>query len=201
MDFLRDPEGMEPAELRAYLDDIRCQLEIMDEDEPEDETSEEFANYLAGREDPEGELQRLVDRGYLTRAEAAAIPRAKFAAFFRSPLMDRILQADRVLREYRFFSKIPAAQAGYKGEGEILIQGIADCVLEEDGAGVLLDFKTDAASPEELRRRYGLQLELYRQALEAMFPKGIKECILYSLYSGKSVPLPKGTDRRENRRL
>ena len=31
MDFLRDPEGMEPAELRAYLDDIRCQLEIMDE--------------------------------------------------------------------------------------------------------------------------------------------------------------------------
>lgn len=150
----------------------------------------QFADYRAGREDPDRELQRLVDRGFLTGAEAAAISRAKFAAFFRSPLMDRILRADRVLREYRFFSKIPAAQAGYKGEGEILIQGIADCVLEEDGAGVLLDFKTDAASPEELRRRYGLQLELYRQALEAMFPKGIKECILYSSHSSSCVVLP-----------
>lgn len=159
----------------------------------------QFADYRAGREDPDRELQRLVDRGFLTGAEAAAISRAKFAAFFRSSLMDRILRADRVLREYRFFSTIPAAEAGYEGEGEILIQGIADCVLEEDGAGVILDFKTDAASPEELRRRYGLQLELYRRALVQLFPKGIKECILYSAHNGKCVILPNEEGRQENR--
>ena len=150
----------------------------------------QFADYAAGRRDPDGELARLADRGYLTEAEAGAVSRKRFAAFFRSPLMDRILQADRVLREYRFFSTVPAAQAGYEGAGDILIQGIADCVLEEKGAGVILDYKTDAAPPEELVRRYGLQLALYRRALEPLFPNGIKECLIYSAYSDRTVPVP-----------
>lgn len=150
----------------------------------------QFADYAAGRRDPDGELARLVDRGYLTAAEAEAVSRKHFAAFFRSPLMDRILQADRVLREYRFFSTVPAAQAGYEGSGDILIQGIADCVLEEKGAGVILDYKTDAAPPEELVRRYALQLSLYRRALEPLFPNGIKECLIYSAYSDQTVPVP-----------
>ena len=44
MDIFRDPETMEPEELRAYLADVREELEVMDEDEPEDETSEEFVD-------------------------------------------------------------------------------------------------------------------------------------------------------------
>ena len=42
MDLYRDPGTMDPEELQAYLSDIRQELEAMDEDEPEDETSEEF---------------------------------------------------------------------------------------------------------------------------------------------------------------
>ena len=79
---------------------------------------------------------------------------------------------------------------GYEGPGDILIQGIADCVLEEKGAGVILDYKTDAAPPGELVRRYGLQLALYRRALEPLFPNGIKECLIYSAYSDQTVPVP-----------
>ena len=104
--------------------------------------------------------------------------------------MDRILKADRILREYRFFSTVPASQAGYEGGGEILIQGIADCILEEDGAGVILDFKTDRTSPEDLLRRHTLQLNLYRDALKELFPKGIKECLLYSVHLKKAIPVP-----------
>ena len=62
MDFLRDPEGMEPAELRAYLDDIRCQLEIMDEDEPEDETSEEFVDWVEAHEELEDLADEIIER-------------------------------------------------------------------------------------------------------------------------------------------
>ena len=47
MDLYRDPGTMDPEELRAYLSDIREELEAMDEDEPEDETSEEFASQKA----------------------------------------------------------------------------------------------------------------------------------------------------------
>ena len=45
MDLYRDPATMDPEELRAYLADIREELEAMDEDEPEDETSEEFVDW------------------------------------------------------------------------------------------------------------------------------------------------------------
>lgn len=150
----------------------------------------QFADYAAGREDPEAELFRLTEAGYLTEEEAKTISPEEFAAFFRSPLMDRILKADRILREYRFFSTVPASQASYEGGGEILIQGIADCILEEDGAGVILDFKTDRTSPEDLLRRHTLQLNLYRDALKELFPKGIKECLLYSVHLKKAIPVP-----------
>ena len=94
---------------------------------------------------------------------------------------ERILAADKVWREYRFFDTVPASRAGYEGEAAIMIQGVADCLFEKDGAGVLLDYKTDYATPEELKERYATQLSLYRKALSPLFPKGIKECILYSL--------------------
>ena len=50
MDLYRDPGTMDPEELRAYLSDIRQELEAMDEDEPEDETSEEFVDWAEEHE-------------------------------------------------------------------------------------------------------------------------------------------------------
>ena len=150
----------------------------------------QFADYAAGRLDPAAELLRLEEARYLTHEEAQTIPLTAFSRFFRSELMERILASPRVLREYRFFDTVPASRAGYEGEDEILIQGVADCVFEEDGAGVLLDYKTDHTGASELLRRYSSQLSLYRRALAPLFPKGIRECLIYSVYEGKTVPVP-----------
>ena len=80
--------------------------------------------------------------------------------------------------EYKFFDSVAADEAGYEGSASILIQGIADCVLEENGKGVIIDFKTDAvASPEILVERYAGQLALYKRAPGGVFPEGIAECI------------------------
>ena len=57
MDLCRDPKTMEPEELRAYLEDVRCELETMDEEEPEDETGEEFVDWAERHE----ELEDLAD--------------------------------------------------------------------------------------------------------------------------------------------
>ena len=141
----------------------------------------QFADYAAARDDPAAELRRLTEAKYLTPEEAESISLTAFGQLFRSETMARILAADKVWREYRFFDTVPASRAGYDGDAAILIQGVADCLFEEDGAGVLLDYKTDYASPEELKERYSTQLSLYRKALAPLFPKGIKECILYSL--------------------
>lgn len=62
MDLYRDPDTMDPEELRAYLSDIRQELEAMDEDEPEDETSEEFVDWTEEHEALEDLVDEIIDR-------------------------------------------------------------------------------------------------------------------------------------------
>lgn len=62
MDLYRDPDTMDPEELRAYLSDIRQELEAMDEDEPEDETSEEFVDWAEAHEALEDLVDEIIDR-------------------------------------------------------------------------------------------------------------------------------------------
>lgn len=150
----------------------------------------QFADFEKGKENASSELQRLIDNGYITLKESEAININKLSAFFNSSLTDRILKADRVLREYKFFDTIKASEAGYEGDSSILIQGIADCVIEENQKGILIDFKTDIIeNPEILVYKYKKQLTLYKNALEKLFPKGIDECILYSLHLGKEIKI------------
>lgn len=62
MDLYRDPSTMEPEELRAYLADVREELEAMDEDEPQDETSEEFVDWAEEHEVLEDLADEIVER-------------------------------------------------------------------------------------------------------------------------------------------
>lgn len=61
MDLCRDPKTMEPEELRAYLEDVRCELETMDEEEPEDETGEEFVDWAERHEELEDLADEIVE--------------------------------------------------------------------------------------------------------------------------------------------
>ena len=62
MDLCRDTKTMEPEELRAYLEDVRCELETMDEEEPEDETGEEFVDWAERHEELEDLADEIVEQ-------------------------------------------------------------------------------------------------------------------------------------------
>ena len=62
MDLCRDLKTMEPEELRAYLEDVRCELETMDEEEPEDETGEEFVDWAERHEELEDLADEIVEQ-------------------------------------------------------------------------------------------------------------------------------------------
>ena len=62
MDLCRDPKTMEPEELRAYLEDVRCEMETMDEEEPEDETGEEFVDWAERHEELEDLADEIVEQ-------------------------------------------------------------------------------------------------------------------------------------------
>jgi len=74
----------------------------------------------------------------------------------------------------------------------ILIQGIIDAYMEEEGGLVLVDYKTDHIGPGEenvLVGRYQMQMDYYERALEQMTGKRVKEKIIYSMTLKKEIPL------------
>lgn len=136
------------------------------------------------------ELDHLVWRGYLTEDERARLPVGYLWPFFQSDLYQRLLRAQRLESEWPFSllleakTVFPEVEAGE----EIFVQGIIDMVFMEDGAWVLVDYKTDkVGTAETLRRRYAVQLRLYAKALTQLTGYPVKEALLYSFSLKETV--------------
>ena len=135
----------------------------------------QFADYTAAAVSVTAEIDRLTECAFLSAEEAESLNVARLQAFFDSELYGRMKRALRCFREYHFtFCQSPDAEA-------TVVQGIADCVFEEDDGLVVVDYKTDRVqTPAVLVERYAPQLEVYKQALQTIFEKPVKECLLYS---------------------
>ncbi len=126
-------------------------------------------------------LDELVLSGRMTSEEAKAANLKMVAGYLESPEGRRMLQSPVIKREWSFNLKITEPM-------DTIVQGVIDLCYLEDDAWVLVDFKTDRVEEaDELWERYGLQIDLYKQALEAATPYPVKECGLYALRLGKMV--------------
>lgn len=106
--------------------------------------------------------------------------------------MGRAYRNNALMRERPFMMGIDAGRLDEKfPDGEmVLIQGIIDAFFVEEGEIVLLDYKTDKVSDEtELVSRYRIQLDYYKEALEASTNMKVKEIYIYSFSLGKEIPL------------
>ena len=63
------------------------------------------------------------------------------------------------------------------------MQGVIDCCFIEQGAWVLVDYKTDADA-EGAAERHRPQLELYAQALAGITGRPVHERVLYLVRAG-----------------
>ncbi|TNJ64164.1 helicase-exonuclease AddAB subunit AddA [Paenibacillus hemerocallicola] len=132
-------------------------------------------------------IDRMVSRQLLAPEHRDAVDAEVVASFFREEIGRRLLAADKVYREVPFSYGLPAEEA-YPGaeqsvRGEtVLVQGIIDCLFEENGGLVLLDYKTDAVYGDRLdmlKERYAVQLGLYAKAIEHIWRRPVKEKVLY----------------------
>ncbi|MDR1463938.1 MAG: helicase-exonuclease AddAB subunit AddA [Oscillospiraceae bacterium] len=149
----------------------------------------QYADYAAAARDPAAEGTRLAELGFLTRREADALDAAKLARFFAGDLARRLLASPRLLRERKFTIRLPAAEFAEDGiaalleDEEVVIQGIVDCAFVQDGALVIVDYKTDRVRTlEELAARYGAQLRMYRRAMERCTGLPVAELLIYSFH-------------------
>lgn len=144
----------------------------------------QFANFKNAKLNLEAEIGRLYEFEFLSAEEIDSINRDSLNKFFESELFERMKNSSNVMREYKFMVKRP-----YNGH-ETIVQGIADCVFEENGALVIVDFKTDDVNDVNvLSDRYSKQLQIYKEALELIFDKNVSECIIYSLKLGQEIKI------------
>ena len=148
----------------------------------------------AGSEEAiQGELRRLVEGRFLSERQAAAVDTQSILRLFRSELGQRIMRADTLYREFKFSLLCPAESFFDGGEGEsVLLQGVIDCMIAENGGITIVDYKTDRVRGEaalERAKSYARQLEAYAMAAERMTGMPVRERLLYFLHSGEIVKI------------
>lgn len=135
------------------------------------------------------EIARLLEQKFLSPRQAEAVDPAMIEKLLASKTGKRMACADKVHREFRFSVLRDAEQIFKKAPGEkILLQGVVDCCLEEDGELVIIDYKTDSLKTEEeteeRAKMYAGQVRAYADALSGIFGKPVRECVLYFLSNG-----------------
>ena len=144
-------------------------------------------------------LKALYDQGRISEPEYKSITPEKLAAFFESPLYQRIAQSDAIERERNLFVRIGELDLPehtelierYRGTDGILI-GTMDLMFHEPDGWVIVDYKTDyAVKGEALVQEYSLQLALYRAAAAYILGEPVKELYLYSFTLDKALKIQK----------
>ena len=114
---------------------------------------------------------------------------------FSSPLGERMKNAGKLYREFKFSLLCDAGEIyGTAAGEEVLLQGVVDCCLEENGKLCIIDYKTDNVHTEAgIAQRsafYAGQLRAYASALRRIFGMEVSGCVLYFLAAGKIVEIP-----------
>ena len=139
------------------------------------------------------EKYRLEDGEFMTEQQLSAVKPEAIVRLFQSPLGRRLLDAPKLVREFKF-SLLDDAETYYpEATGErILLQGVVDAAIIAPDGITVIDFKSDRVTKDSMRMRaevYRGQLQTYRRALERIFAKPVKETILWFLTVGEEVRL------------
>ncbi|MCL6447530.1 MAG: UvrD-helicase domain-containing protein [Armatimonadetes bacterium] len=144
-------------------------------------------------------LASLVEREILRPEERRLVRPAEIVRFWRGELGRRVLAAaknGRLWREVPFTLGLPVPElypetAGRVPPGEtVLLQGTIDCLLVEEDGLVIIDYKTDRLTEDELPAaadRYRPQLALYARAAQQILSRPVLEKYLYFFALDRAV--------------
>ncbi|WLR51514.1 helicase-exonuclease AddAB subunit AddA [Bacillus tianshenii] len=145
------------------------------------------------------QIAEMVQKELLTQDQADAVEIESITAFFASELGQKVLQADNVRREVPFTMALPAEEAypeWHDGDETVLVQGVIDCLVNDEDGLTLIDYKSDnitdrfkggfqEAKPL-LEERYRVQIDMYAKALEQIWKAPIAAKYLY-FFDGSHV--------------
>ncbi|MBQ4515359.1 MAG: helicase-exonuclease AddAB subunit AddA [Clostridia bacterium] len=133
-------------------------------------------------EEIKNQIEQMVKKNYLAQETTDCVDVDKIIRFLHSDMGRLITSAQKVDREVMFGINIPAKEAepDYSGDGTIMLQGVIDCVIINDGKITILDYKTEhITSKEEVAEKYKIQLLYYARAAELIYNLPVEKCYLY----------------------
>ncbi|MGL6184373.1 MAG: helicase-exonuclease AddAB subunit AddA [Clostridium chrysemydis] len=147
------------------------------------------------------QLEEMYDSELISKEELEAVNPFKIQKFFKSDIGKRLLKAFKnnkmIHRELPFFTEISVKELNndisdsLKDE-KVRLQGVIDLFFEEDNEIVLVDYKTDYVKDnvkEEMEKKYSIQLNYYKEALEKITGKKVKASYLYLFYLEKEIEI------------
>ncbi|WP_102271873.1 helicase-exonuclease AddAB subunit AddA [Cytobacillus massiliigabonensis] len=137
-------------------------------------------------------MDEMIIKELLTEEQREGIDAEQIMMFFETALGRRLTQANIINREIPFSLALPAGEIypDWKGPNEpVLIQGIIDCVFQDEQGIVMLDYKTDGITDRfkggitearpVLEERYRVQIDMYGRALEQILKRKVNEKYLF----------------------
>ncbi len=169
----------------------------------------QFCDFDALKGDISAEADRLCRARYMSEETRSLIRFEELEKFAQSPLYVRIRNSREIYREIRFNSLVPAfsyteddvkRQRLEADNVKICVQGVVDCLfVDENGKTVLVDYKTDRLTRDELEDkdlaakklilRHREQLLTYKKLCAEILGREIDEVLIYSLALGESIEL------------
>ena len=159
-------------------------------------------NRVSSKAEIDDQIDMLKTSSVITEEEEKAISNIRFIDFFKNELGKRLLDSYRsnklVKRELPFYTEISTLNIDSNLDEEVYLnenirlQGIIDCIFEEEDEIVLIDYKTDYVQlgcEEEIVNKYKIQIKYYKEAVEKITGKRVKEAYLYLFGINKEVKM------------
>lgn len=179
--FLEETKGLTAAERGTALHSVMQHLNLK--------------NVLT-KEEIKKQMDEMVYNEIITEEQSRSVNLAKITEFFKSSLGIRMLKAENIRREMLFHIELKSTDI-YKElpkdvyeKDTIMLQGAIDCYFEEEDDVILVDYKTDYVTEEnieEIKERYRMQIEYYSEALRRMTKKKVKERYIYLFGNGMII--------------
>ena len=142
------------------------------------------------------QIALLVDQEQVLPEQAAVVDPEAVAEFFCSLLGRRVLAGRRVYREQPFTLALPLKnidpdiKGSDSGEDTVLVQGIIDCLVDEENGLLLVDYKTDYYTRDtlpQLVEHYRYQVDLYSRAAAMLTGLPVTARYLYLFYRAEAI--------------
>lgn len=150
---------------------------------------------IKSKEDITNHIDMMVVNELLTEEESKVVDIEKISNFLNSEIGKRIINSNKYFKETPFVLRKRAENVinGLKNCSEdLLIQGIIDCYFEEEDDLILVDYKTDYIPNGDINsiiEKYKSQLDIYKEGLEKITNKKVKESYIYLFNIDKGVKI------------